>query len=87
MLGASGGACISGLSDKRAAGKSRFRRRLIGASNVYNGEEEDNQDENLNGVLPLLRSSANSRRCANCVERRPAITKENGGIDSGDYKR
>jgi len=88
MLGTSGGICISESNNKRAAGKSSFRQRHIGASKVYNDEEDDNQDENLNGVLPLLRSSANSRRrSANAVEWRPVTAKENDHIDNGGYER
>ena len=53
--------------------------------------EDDNEDKNLNGILPLLRSSANSRRrrrrSVDCVDRRSVIVKENGGLENGGYER
>ena len=87
MLGTSGISASASRATREQQENQVFRQRHNGASNVYNDEERDNQDENLNDVLSLLRSSANSRRNVKCVERRPVTTKENGGIDNRMYEK
>ena len=48
--------------------------------------EDEDEDKNLNGGLPLLWSLANLRKRANCVERQPVTAKKKDGIDNGGYR-